>query len=124
MSLRAIGEGHHSSIEFRTGVIAAGRRAPLRRARRAPVHRTPGPAHYRRDLFHRMLRSLEDDGPSAAFVLDSLPDPFTGGELDRPLGALHDQLVTRRGATETIDRIRRVASSNYAGDLPDRVGHL
>jgi predicted GH43/DUF377 family glycosyl hydrolase len=60
-----------------------------------------------------VLRSLGDDGTSAAFVLDSLPDPFTGDELEQAMGALHDQLVTRRGATETIDRIRWVASSNY-----------
>jgi predicted GH43/DUF377 family glycosyl hydrolase len=34
------------------------------------------------------------------------------------MGALHDQLVTRRGAGETIDRIRRIASSNYAVTFP------
>ena len=78
----------------------------------------PGPCHYRRDLFHRVLRSLGDDGTSAAFVLDSLPDPFTGDELEQALGALHDQLVTRRGATETIDRIRWIATSNYEVTFP------
>ena len=65
-----------------------------------------------------MLRSLDDDGPSTAFVLDQLPDPFTGDELESALGALHDQLVTRRGATETIDRMRWVAASNYEVTFP------
>jgi predicted GH43/DUF377 family glycosyl hydrolase len=65
-----------------------------------------------------VLRSLGDDGTSAAFVLGSLPDPFTGEELEQAIGALHDQLVTRRGATRTIDRIRWVASSNYQVTFP------
>ena len=75
-------------------------------------------APFRRDLFHRVLRTLDDDGPSAAFVLDQLPDRFSGDELDRALQALHDQLVTCRGATETIDRIRWVAASNYEVTFP------
>ena len=40
------------------------------------------------------------------------------------MGALHDQLVTRRGATETIDRIRWVAASNYEVSVPGRLVHL
>ena len=71
-----------------------------------------------------MLRSLGDDGTSAAFVLDSLPDPFTGDELEQAMRALHDQLVTRRGATETIDRIRWVAGLQLRSHLPDCFDHL
>ncbi len=118
MSLRAVGEGHRSSIEFRTGVITSGSELRFDAAGAHLCTGRAGRCRYRRDLFHRVLRSLGDDGTSAAFVLDSLPDPFTGDELEEALGALHDQLVTRRGATETIDRIRWVAASNYDVAFP------
>jgi predicted GH43/DUF377 family glycosyl hydrolase len=118
MSLRAVGEGHRSSIEFRTGVVDSGSDLHFDVPGAHLSAGRPGPSHYRRDLFHRVLRSLGDDGTSAAFVLDSLPDPFTGDELEQAMQALHDQLVTRRGATETIDRIRSVASSNYEVAFP------
>ena len=118
MSLRAVGEGHHSSIEFRTGIITPGSDLRFDEPGTHLSTGRPGPCHHRRDLFHRVLRSLGDDGTSAAFVLDSLPDPFTGDELEQAMRALHDQLVTRRGATETIDRIRWVAASNYAVTFP------
>jgi predicted GH43/DUF377 family glycosyl hydrolase len=113
-----VGEGHRSSIEFRTGVIDSGSDLHFDAPGTHLSAGRLGPCHYRRDLFHRVLRSLGDDGTNTAFVLDSLPDPFTGDELERAMQALHDQLVTRRGATETIDRIRLVASSNYDVAFP------
>ncbi len=118
MSLRAVGEGHVSSIEFRTGVVHAGGEVSFDGLDAHLVSGRVGPSRYRRDLFRRVLRSLDDDGPSAAFVLDMLPDPFTGEELDSALHALQDQLVTRRDATETIDRFRRIAAANYAVSFP------
>jgi predicted GH43/DUF377 family glycosyl hydrolase len=71
-------------------------------------------------LFRRVLRSMDDEGPNAAFVLDMLSDPFTGDELESALGTLHEQLVTRRGALETIERIRSIAATNYAVTFPDQ----
>jgi predicted GH43/DUF377 family glycosyl hydrolase len=118
MSLRAVGEGHRSSIEFRTGVIDSDAELSFDEPGAHPVSGRPGHPRFRRDLFRRVLRALDDDGPSAAFVLDLLPDQFSEDELDRALQALHDQLVTRRGATETIDRIRWVAASNYEVTFP------
>src|SRR4029077_8134466 len=103
--------GHPASWVFPRGLCAAG--GAVRRDEPAP-HLVSGrqrPSRYDRDLFHGMLRSLEDDGPSTAFVLDKLPERFTGADLDVALGALGDQLVTRRGASDTIDRIRWIAAS-------------
>ncbi len=113
MSVRAVGEGHRSSIEFRTGVIGADAQVRFDEPG-VPVHSgRPGPARYRRDLFHGLLRGFDDVGSSAAFVLDSLPDPFSGEQLDGALRTLNDQRVTRRDAIETIERIRQVAASSY-----------
>jgi predicted GH43/DUF377 family glycosyl hydrolase len=118
MSLRAVGEGHRSSIEFRAGVLDSDSELCFAQPGAHLFSGRPGQSRHRRDLFRRVLRSLDDDGPSTAFVLDQLPDPFTGDELESALRALHDQLVTRRGATETIDRMRWVAASNYEVTFP------
>jgi len=118
MSLRAIGEGHRSSIEFRTGVLDPGSEICFDPAGAHLFTGRPRQARHRRDLFHRILGTVDDDGSSAAFVLDLLPDPFSGDDLDSALRALSAQLVTRRGAAETIDRIRSVAASSYEVNFP------
>jgi predicted GH43/DUF377 family glycosyl hydrolase len=118
MSLRAIGEGHHSCIEFRAGVVAADGDVHFDEPAPHLVSGRQSPSRYDRALFHGMLSALEDDGLSAEFVLDQLPERFTDADLDVALGALHDQLVTRRGATDTIDRIRWIAASNYQVIFP------
>jgi predicted GH43/DUF377 family glycosyl hydrolase len=118
MSLRAVGEGHRSSIEFRTGVIDTDGDLCFDQPGAHLFSGRSGSPRYRRDLFHRVLTSLDDDGLSTAFVLDRLPDPFARDDLERALQALHEQLITRRGASETIDRIRWIAASNYEVSFP------
>ena len=118
MSLRAVGEGHRSTIEFRTGVLDAAGELRLDDHDDLVVAGRLEPPSYRRDHFHRVLKALDDDGASATFVLDLLPDPFSGAELHAALATLHDQLVTRRRAAETIDRIRLIAASNYVVSFP------
>lgn len=119
MSLRAVGEGHLSSIEFRGGI--AGADGQIRIDDPAP-HLIVGRQHeatFERSLFHSALDELRDDGEDAAFVLDSLPDPFTAGELELALGALQDQRFTRRSADRTIEHLRWVASCNYETRFPE-----
>ncbi len=118
MSLRAIGEGHRSSIEFRTGVVDADGGISLDDPGPHLVTGRPGTSRYRRDVFHRALRTIDDDGLSAEFVLGSLPELFTDAELEPALMALWEQLVTRRDAMQTIERIRWIAASNYEVDFP------
>ena len=73
----------------------------------------------RRDLFHRVLRSLDDDGTERGVRARLAARPVHGRRASTgALGALHEQLVTRRGATETIDRIRWIAASNYEVSFP------
>lgn len=118
MSLRGIGEGHISCIEFRTGVVGAG----------GEVHLDdPGPflvpgrrvaPLYEREVFRRKLDESGQASESASFVLDSLPPRFTVAELDAALADLEAQMVTHSSVRETIDDFRRVALSNYDTDFP------
>jgi predicted GH43/DUF377 family glycosyl hydrolase len=119
LSLRAVGEGHLSSIEFRTGVAGPDGTVRIDRSANHLVAGRPHEATFDRRLFQRALSELGDAGEDAAYVLETLPDPFTAGELDHALGALYDHLLTRRTADRTIEHLRWVASCNYQVRFPE-----
>ncbi len=113
MSLRAVGEGHISCIEFRTGIAGPGPTVRLDDPGDVIVGGNPRPACYDRDLFHGKLAELGDDRESVAFVLDALPERFSADDLDHALAELGAQIITRTTARSTVERIRWVAASNY-----------
>ncbi len=119
LSLRAVGEGHLSSIEFRTGVIDAGSDVRIDDPGSVLVPGRPRPSVYERALFRGKLADLGEGGESAAFVLDALPERFTSLELELALADLGDQVLTRTAARETIEHIRLVAASNYDTVFPE-----
>ena len=75
-------------------------------------------ATFSRAMFHRTLADMGVDSEDAGFVLDSLPDPFTSGELDLVLSSLHGQEITRPSANRTIEHLRLIASCNYEVRFP------
>ena len=119
MSLRAIGEGHISSVEFRTAIVGDAGSFRLDEPGRHVVAGNLVKRHYRRDHFRRVLRASDDWGSSASFVLDSLPATFDVDELEVVLRSLRDQIVTRGDAERTIERFRRAAASNYEVAFPE-----
>ncbi len=86
LSLRATGEGHISSIEFRTGMIAADGAVtvdiPPRHVTAPDLN--PDPT-FRRSAFLRKLRETELNTPFADWLAESLPDTFTRSQLDLAL---------------------------------------
>lgn len=118
MSVRGIGEGHRSSIGFRTGVVdAAGRPGVDDRAALATVG-TQGPGLLEAEAFRVELARLDDAGEAAAYVLDALAERFTWAELTRRLGELQTHLSTRGRAQETIAEIRTIAERTYRVEFP------
>ena len=118
LSVRAVGEGHRSAIEFRTGVVGVDGHLRLDRPDR---HITAGrgvESRYDRDQFYRVLSELGDDAEDAAFVIDSLPDRFTPVELEDLLATLHGQRLTRHTADRTIEHLRWFAACNYEVTYP------
>ena len=122
MSLRAIGEGHLSCIQFRTGVVAAGGEVHLDDPGPFLVAGRPVATVYDRELFRAKLAELGYAGESASFVLDSLPARFTSAEFDRALAELEAQIVTHSSVRETFEHLRSVASSNYDTEFPADTG--
>jgi predicted GH43/DUF377 family glycosyl hydrolase len=120
MSLRATGEGHVSSIVFRTGVIGPGRAVEfdplgpiLRRARLSPDQ------FYNKPLFRRKLREMAIDQKAVELVLNGLPDRFTLLELEHAIAAVRQRKPEALRLEETIEGIRWLARENYRLRLAD-----
>lgn len=82
LSLRATGEGHISSITFRTGIIHADRRIEVSTPTGflTEPRQVPNP-HYEKDLFARKLGELGSSGDFAYQVMESLSDLFSLEDL-------------------------------------------
>jgi predicted GH43/DUF377 family glycosyl hydrolase len=113
MSLRAIGEGHSSSVGFRTGTVSASADVVFDPA---PTFATKG----RRDevilvaeVFKGELRRLRASVDDADYVLRHLGPEFTSAELEARLGLLETHVATRKQARKTIGQIRRIAERSY-----------
>lgn len=113
LSLRAIGEGHISSIQFRSGVIDSSGRirieAPSPRVRTAQ-HRPP---LYDKLTFQTKLTELNALNEIAAHVLDALPDRFTLDRLEAVIGDVDRSRGSPAGSTQATRTIHWLASSNY-----------
>ncbi len=115
LSLRATGEGHISSITFRTGTVSAQHRIMLT----PPVpfvtepERVPNPA-YEKKLFAGKLQEAGVHNDFCERVLDRLPETFVLDDLHRVLTVERRQ---RDPADTTADRATRgmllLAESNY-----------
>ena len=114
MSVRGIGEGHRSSIGFRTGQVDANGTVVIDDAKPFPVTGAVGDCFLERVVIHGKLRELGDEGESSDFVLDLLDDRFSVAQLDRALDTLHSRLATRHTAEETIARLRSASASTYS----------
>ncbi|HXR23620.1 MAG TPA: glycoside hydrolase family 130 protein [Acidimicrobiales bacterium] len=113
MSLRAVGEGHISSIEFRTGTVDAAGTVRLDGPGKFPECGRNEPGPYSRRLFHAKLAERGCDNQAAALVLDHLGPTFKPTELDSALEAVHPDLLSRATVREALRGIRWVAANNY-----------
>ena len=115
MSLRAVGEGHVSSIEFRTGIISADSRIkldPVSRFVTAPEI-IPDP-RYQKRRFCMKLHEMECDGEYATAVMDSIEETFTRSDLNKSVGTVrHEHQPATHELTHTLDAIQWLADSNY-----------
>ena len=111
MSLRAVGEGHLSSIEFRSGVLGANGEIEFDGAGRYLIAgRRTLPAQFDKAHFAAKLQELGAINELSSALLDRLEAKFTPEELEA-------SLTIRIGHPavwfETAQIIRALASSNY-----------
>ena len=120
MSLRAIGEGHISSLVFRTGIIDAAHNVSIdpipHYAAVAPIKPD---SSYDKECFKRKLTEMGFQNELSTTVLDLLPDFFTMDQLQTVLfntirqghHYLENDLLIR-------DKILWLAYSNYEISIP------
>jgi predicted GH43/DUF377 family glycosyl hydrolase len=127
MSLRAIGEGHVSSIQFRSGVIDARGEITMdpasehvrTAARRAPLYDKP--------TFRAKLSELHSLAETTLAVLEDIPEHFTLGNLEAAIRRVELAANEDQSVQKAMRTMHWLASSNYqssfdpASSLSERV---
>lgn len=114
MSLRAVGEGHISSIEFRTLIIDAA--STIRFESNSPHVATGSrmaPFAYDKRRFAEKLKELGAGNDLTWSVLDRLPERFSPLQLESSLEVLSYGGPPHAISFETTKIIRLLAASNY-----------
>jgi predicted GH43/DUF377 family glycosyl hydrolase len=122
MSVRAVGEGHISSIGFRTGIIDGTADATRLTFDQVSPYAITGHRRkplYDQHLFGAKLTELGANNEIAAAVLNPLPERFSFDELESSLAAMDQRgLYPTVIAHETVKLIHLLASSNYLAVYP------
>ena len=121
LSLRATGEGHVSSIVFRTGVIGANGEIhldpPAAYAARAQL--TPD-QRFRKTLFRQKLADLDLNLNTADAVLEPLGEWFTLQDLEAAASSACARQPGPDGVDQAVSGILWLAQSNYQLTLEEK----
>ena len=115
LSLRATGEGHISSIEFREGIL----RADFSIAMETPSRFVTAPAlnpnpTYRKEIFLHKLMEMGFENEWSGEVMNLLGDNFALNELEAAMRrATQDGGPLPRKTQRTMECVRWLAESNY-----------
>jgi predicted GH43/DUF377 family glycosyl hydrolase len=115
LSLRATGEGHISSIEFRTGVLRADYSLQIDEPSGFVTAPTlnPNPS-YRKAIFLHKLAEMGFENEWSVTVMQSLSDNFTLSDLESAMRrAAQGAGPLPREVQRTMECVRWLAESNY-----------
>ena len=114
LSLRATGEGHISSIEFRTGIIHADATIEMEEVTPFVIlpDRNPNPTYHKATFLHKLGEMrLENDWSDA--LMERLGKRFTFEELEHAIQAADCALSNSLDVQRTMECVRWLAESNY-----------
>jgi predicted GH43/DUF377 family glycosyl hydrolase len=120
MSLRATGEGHISSIVFRTGVINADGDITMNPCSRYVGSARPDPEAVRekRTYFYKLIE-MGGYSDIAGEVLDRLSPRFAFADLERVIGEMRESADDVDEFNRATDQMLWLARSNYTLQFPD-----
>jgi predicted GH43/DUF377 family glycosyl hydrolase len=120
LSLRATGEGHISSITFRTGLLDARCKISINPPARYCLEPAQAPnASYEKSLFERKLRELGLTGDFTRQALQQVGETFTLEELRAAVNRAAEHLGARDRQTGAVARkTLTLAQSNYEVEFP------
>ncbi len=117
MSVRAVGEGHVSSIEFRTGTLTLDGGVRVDDPGRHLAPGLPSARVMSRSYLSDAL-SEQADLARAGDVLSLLPEQFDAADLDRAVASVEHDRLTRGSAEAAITKIRWIVAGNYQVQFP------
>ncbi|CAB4885758.1 MAG: hypothetical protein F2793_09195 [Actinobacteria bacterium] len=119
MSVRAVGEGHISSMVFRTGLISADGDIVIDPVTKFATTR----AHRYTALTSRLVRRAAAerglDSPELQSVLGILPDTFTPEELEVSLELMSNERIGAAALPSMVHELRDIAQSSYEVDFDE-----
>jgi predicted GH43/DUF377 family glycosyl hydrolase len=127
MSLRAIGEGHLSSIEFRAGVIDAAGAITVETTSGHLVTGSHEPRTFEKADFLATLVEMDVLDDLARSIIEPLPDRFDLARLEASIASAEGKRAPCRLSDPTSRAIHMLATSNYevtfpsTSDLSERV---
>jgi predicted GH43/DUF377 family glycosyl hydrolase len=123
MSVRSVGEGHLSSIEFRTGTARAGGEVAFDPVGTFASTGEISLAKYDRDMFEAKLLELGADCDLVRRLIHPLDEQFTYPELEERTSSqqLADLGITPAAAYKTAELARMLAHSNYVVTFDPRI---
>jgi predicted GH43/DUF377 family glycosyl hydrolase len=121
MSLRAIGEGHISSITFRRGIVDRNGDITVnpsslfvRRLRRKENRL------FQKEPFTQKIHQLNCNDPTIDTMLDALPDPFTHLQLQQKIGFMEHKELSKT-IREHLEMILWLAHADYRIELDEDI---
>ncbi len=121
LSLRATGEGHVSSITFRTGVVDANNEISINTPTRFVTEPKPvSDALFDRPRFAQQLAELGFAGEFTRRTLAALDNPFSAAQLRAAVALVHNQMAPHEplGTEKSASAILNLAASNYQVRFP------
>ena len=114
LSLRAVGEGHISSIVFREGIVHADGSVAVHKPTTYVTEPEQTPSQvYDKALFSRKLAELRINQDIRQQIMNRLPETFTLAELTRALKDDRQENPPTRDQEESIHSILALAYSNF-----------
>ncbi len=124
MSFRATGEGHISSVEFRSGVIDA--HGDLLFDPISPYIEIPQvmvDSVFEKKLFELKISEMGADNDVSSYILDRLAEEFTLSELEDVVHSMKGlRILPKTAQKEAIGAVMWFANSNYSVRFPSEHG--
>jgi predicted GH43/DUF377 family glycosyl hydrolase len=114
LSVRCLGEGHISSVGFRTGIVGPGSALRIDESSTllgTGAHRPA--AYFLRSVFLARVADLDGEADDAEALIRGLPETFTPDELADRLAATHEHTLQRQRGQHAVDVIARIAATTY-----------
>lgn len=113
MSVRGVGEGHRSSIGFRTGIVSRQGEITIDEVGDYPVIGTHWEPTLEQCNFRGPLEELQDLGENGRYILDQLGETFTVDDLNHVLFQFIHDRDSFKNVDNTVHHFRMIAERNY-----------